>query len=194
MRLLDHALARLPEHDARDRSDCPRAATPRARASFGHASACSVPSASSRARSMAISTQDRRMHHLVHEPHLQRLLRADVAAGEDHVERVAHADEPRQPLRSAHARDEPELHFGQREHRLRVIGARRDSGTRAPVSSPPPRQAPWIAATTGTRDFSRRFSSRWPNRLDVSASASSSNSRNCSMSAPAMKMSGLPLR
>jgi hypothetical protein len=65
--------------------------------------------------------QDGGVHQLVHEPHLQRLPRADVPPREDHVEGALEPDEPRQPLRPAPARNDPELHLGEREHRLRVI-------------------------------------------------------------------------
>src|SRR3990170_4675916 len=40
-------------------------------------------------------------HHAVGQPPLERLGRADGPAGEDHVERAAHADEPRQADRAA---------------------------------------------------------------------------------------------
>src|SRR3990172_2633214 len=40
-------------------------------------------------------------HHAVGEPPLERLGRADGPAGEDHVERAAHADQPRQADRTA---------------------------------------------------------------------------------------------
>src|SRR6185503_5200821 len=51
------------------------------------------------------------------------LLRADVLPREDHVERVARPDEPRQTLGAAHAGNDPELHLRETELRLRVIGA-----------------------------------------------------------------------
>ena len=66
--------------------------------------------------------EDRRMHELVHEPHLIGLPRADVAPGEHHVERTLQTDETRQPLRAAGTRDQPELHLWEGEHRLGVIG------------------------------------------------------------------------
>jgi len=62
------------------------------------------------------------VHQLIDEPHAERLLRAHVAAGEDHVERALQPHEARQPLRAAGPRDEPELRLGQREHRLAVVG------------------------------------------------------------------------
>src|SRR6186713_2335479 len=61
------------------------------------------------------------------------------------------------------------------------------------ASSPPPRHAPCIAATTGVRRFSRRSSSACPSRLADSAWAAVFHSRNSSISAPAMNVSGFPL-
>jgi hypothetical protein len=66
--------------------------------------------------------QDRRMHELVDETHLEGLLRADVPPGEDHVERALEPDQPRQPLGTAGAGNETELHLGEREHGLGMIG------------------------------------------------------------------------
>jgi hypothetical protein len=62
------------------------------------------------------------MDHLVHEPGLLRLLRADVLAGEDHVERHLQADNAWQPLRAADAGNEPELRLRKCEHCLGMIG------------------------------------------------------------------------
>ena len=62
------------------------------------------------------------------------------------------------------------------------------------VSSPPPRQDPWIAATTGTRDASSRPMTAWADRDSVSPSRALRMAVNSLMSAPAMKLSGLPLR
>ena len=61
----------------------------------------------------------------------------------------AQADEPRQPLRAARAGDEPELHLGQAEDRLRDRRRRRGSGRRAPSRGRRPCSDPWMAATTG---------------------------------------------
>ena len=63
------------------------------------------------------------MHHLVDEPHLQRALRANAPAGEDHVERGLQPNAARQTLRAAQARDEAELHLGRGERRLGMVGA-----------------------------------------------------------------------
>src|SRR5439155_2536789 len=60
---------------------------------------------------------------LVDESDLQCFLSADVLAGEDHVKRVAHADETRQSLGAAAAGNDAELHLGEREDRLGMIGA-----------------------------------------------------------------------
>src|SRR5688500_12539258 len=67
--------------------------------------------------------QDRRMNHLVEQPHVQRLLRADVPSGEYHVERVPKPRELSKPLRASPTRNEPEHDLGKREHRLRMIGS-----------------------------------------------------------------------
>ena len=49
-----------------------------------------------------------------------------------------------------------------------------------------------MAATTGTRPFSMRAIIVWPKALACCASAAVLNSRNWSMSAPAMNVPGLP--
>ena len=142
VRLLHHAFARLLEHDAAAERIVARATNssrPRLRRRDGLA-ACP-----SRERPRAIDrdlAQNRRMHHLVDETHLQRALRADAPAGENHVERGLQSDAPRQPLRAAHAGNQAELHLGQRERRSSDGRCTCDSDTRAPTSSPPPRQAP----------------------------------------------------
>jgi hypothetical protein len=59
----------------------------------------------------------------VNEPHLQRVARADVSAGEDHVQTRLEANEARKPLRSSASGNEPELHFREAEHRFRRVGA-----------------------------------------------------------------------
>ena len=48
-------------------------------------------------------------HHLVHEPEPSRLVRADRVAEQVHLERLGLADQPRQPLGAAEARDDPEV-------------------------------------------------------------------------------------
>ena len=57
-------------------------------------------------------TEDGRVDQLVDEPHLLGLPRADVPAGEDHVERALKPDQSRQPLRAPRTRDQPELDLG----------------------------------------------------------------------------------
>ena len=59
---------------------------------------------------------------LVHQAEAQRLGGALALAGENHVERRPQADQPRQPLTAARAGDQPELHFGQAELGLGVVG------------------------------------------------------------------------
>ena len=53
---------------------------------------------------------------------MQRLLRASVLAGENHLECRLQSDESRQALGAGSARQEAQLHFGKREDRLGVIG------------------------------------------------------------------------
>jgi hypothetical protein len=60
------------------------------------------------------------------------------------------------------------------------------------TSRPPPRQTPWIAATTGTRRFSSRLRPSWPLRLRAAASAAVLHASSILMSAPARKESFLP--
>ena len=58
-----------------------------------------------------------RRNDLVDEPDAIGLLRADHLAGQDELQGAALADQPRQPLRSAAAGNEPERHFGLAEFR-----------------------------------------------------------------------------
>src|SRR6185436_2146877 len=67
------------------------------------------------------AAKNRGMHQLIDQPELQRLLGADVLAGEDQVERVGEPDAARQSLRAARARDKPQLHFGKSENRFGMI-------------------------------------------------------------------------
>ena len=55
----------------------------------------------------------------VGEPETRGLRAVDRVAGEDQLQRRATADEPRETLRAAVSRNEPELHFGEPELRLR---------------------------------------------------------------------------
>jgi hypothetical protein len=66
-------------------------------------------------------SQDRRMHELVDEAHLHRFLRANVLAGQNHVEGGAHSDEPRQTLRPTCTGNETDLNFRKCKHCLRMI-------------------------------------------------------------------------
>jgi hypothetical protein len=81
-----------------------------------------VPAASSFARWMRNGAEDARMHHLVHQPDLERLLGAHVLAGEDHVERGLETHALGQALRAARAGDESDLHLGEREDGLGRVG------------------------------------------------------------------------
>ena len=76
----------------RDRSRFPSSSAPTTPAALRVLSDASVPAASAFARCDGDVAQDRRMHELVHEPALQRLLRPNVLGGEDHVERGLQAD------------------------------------------------------------------------------------------------------
>ena len=58
-----------------------------------------------------------RRNDLVDEPDAIGLLRADHLSGKDELQGATLADQPRQPLRSAAARNEPERDFGLAELR-----------------------------------------------------------------------------
>ncbi len=60
-------------------------------------------------------------------------------------------------------------------------------------SSPPPRQAPLIAATVGNGRARIRPNSAWPARVPSSASSAERTFVNSSMSAPTQKTNGLPV-
>jgi hypothetical protein len=66
--------------------------------------------------------EDAGRHQLVHQPQTERLGAALALAGEDQAERRARADEPGQPLAAAGARDEAQLHLGEPELGLGMIG------------------------------------------------------------------------
>ncbi len=59
--------------------------------------------------------QNRLRHGVVHQSHAQRLAGANVLAGQDHVQRFGSADQARQTLRAAGARQQAQLHFRQPE-------------------------------------------------------------------------------
>ena len=61
-------------------------------------------------------------------------------------------------------------------------------------SSPPPRQAPSITLTVGTRRAASRLNSRCPRPMKASATSGRMSVRSSPMSAPAMKQPGLALR
>ena len=56
---------------------------------------------------------------VIDKPCLERVLRGDRIARQDHRQRLLDADEARQPLRAARARDQAELDLGQAEPRAR---------------------------------------------------------------------------
>ena len=62
------------------------------------------------------------MNELVHDAEPEGPLSRLRLAREDQVERRPDADQPGQPLAATGAREDSELHFGQPELRLRVIG------------------------------------------------------------------------
>ncbi|CCK03440.1 hypothetical protein BN129_2103 [Cronobacter sakazakii 701] len=66
--------------------------------------------------------QNRLRHHIIHQPGFQRLTRPQLFARKDHLKRGADANEARQPLRAAGARQQPKLHFRQPEQRFHIIG------------------------------------------------------------------------
>ena len=99
--------------------------------------------------------QNRRMHHLVDEAHLQRAFRAHASPGENHVERGLQPDAARQSLRSTHSGNESELHLGKRERRLRMIGAHAIAARERQLE-PAAETRAVNRATTGTRSCSSR--------------------------------------
>ncbi|CCK15348.1 hypothetical protein BN136_1358 [Cronobacter universalis NCTC 9529] len=66
--------------------------------------------------------QNRLRHHIIHQPGFQRLTRPQLFARQYHLKRGADANEARQPLRAAGARQQPQLHFRQPELRFRIVG------------------------------------------------------------------------
>ena len=66
--------------------------------------------------------QDRRVHELVDQPDLERLLRADVLPRQDHVQRCLQPDGAWQPLRASRTGEQADLHLRKREDCLRVVG------------------------------------------------------------------------
>ena len=83
--------------------------------------------------------QDRRMHELIDQPDLQRLLRAHALPLQNHLERLSQPDAPRQPLRSAGARDQPELHLREARAPSSDDPSRCDTTPRAPPRARHPR-------------------------------------------------------
>ena len=65
--------------------------------------------------------QNARRHDLVHQSDPQRLRGPLALPGQDHVERCPQADQPRQALGAAGARDDAELHLGKAELGLGMI-------------------------------------------------------------------------
>ena len=68
---------------------------------------------------------------------IARLLGVDGAAGQDHFERARLADQPRQALGPAIARDQAELDLGQAEPRAADAASRKVQASAS--SSPPPK-------------------------------------------------------
>ena len=191
VRLLEHAFARLAEHNDRpsglSSSNSARGAAilrrTRSRDSF--------PSASLRARSIAISSRIAGCTSSSTRPICSAFFARTLRPVRIMSSARCRPIEPRKPLRSARARDEPELHLGQREHRLRMIG--RDAiaaGERALESAAETR-----AVDRGDDRHAQRLETRRAapgrSRLSASASAAVRSVRNSSMSAPAMPRVGL---
>ncbi len=66
--------------------------------------------------------QDGGGHYIVHQPQFLGLLGPHLLAGQHQIERLGHPDEARQTLGTTGARQQAQLHLGQAEHRLAVIG------------------------------------------------------------------------
>jgi hypothetical protein len=88
------------------------------------------------------------VHEVVDQAQRERALRPHRPAREDQVERRLQPDAPRQPLRAAHARDEAELHLGERERGLGRVGGHAPRAGEGELQAAA-RQAPCTAATTG---------------------------------------------
>ncbi len=71
-------------------------------------------------------TRGRRIafENLVDQPERKRFLGGDGVSRQDHGHGLVHADQPRQPLRSAGAWKQAELNFGQAEPRRRRCNAK----------------------------------------------------------------------
>src|SRR5690349_4375520 len=144
MRLLHHAFARLLEHDAATewvllQQQIRRATLSPTRRLERVFSQRSSPIERDRA-------EDRGMHHLVDESHLQRALGANASPRQNHVERGLQSHALRQPLRSTKTGNQTKLHFRKPECGLRVIGTN--------------------AITTGQRDFEAAAQTSTMNRRD----------------------------
>ena len=117
--LLQHLLTRHPEHQH-----------PAERVAVEHPAdeaAGALPAGPPAARELLRRRQgdvaeDGGRHELVHDPELERFPGALDLPGEDDVERGTGADQPRQPLAAAGARQEAKLHLGQTELGLGVVG------------------------------------------------------------------------
>ena len=103
-------------------------------------------------------------------------------------------DDARQPRASAPRREDPEPDLGQADLRLLRVGHERGSRRRARARVPPPRQAPSIAATVGYGRFASCSKSACTALDGRRGRPRARRVANSLTSAPAMKMSGLPLR
>ena len=137
------------------------------------------------------------LEHAVGEAELDRILRPQQAVLaqrvlDDQLNRRLRADQAAaSPAVPAHAGKRPRNTSGKPRCRtvLAIVRAEQWSAS----SSPPPRQAPLIAATVGNGSRAIRAKSTWPARLP-SAAISGEIAGNSSMSAPAQNQNGLPVK
>src|SRR6185369_10161462 len=123
---------------------------------------------------------------VVHQAQLPGLRGADRLPGEDEVQSGLEPDELRQALGAARARKEAELDLGEPELVRDASEATRPRQASA-HSRPPPRQAPWMAATTGLRKNARRSNPCWPSREARSPSEAVRSEPSQPTSAPTTK-------
>ena len=119
---------------------------------------------------------------------------ADGLAGEHHVHRRPHAQQPHRAHRATeprmNARAAPPAGPARAGRRPRP----RDSVHASASSMPPPSAKPCSRATVGQGRASIRSHSPWPRRIMASASSTEAQAVNSLMSAPAMNPLGLPER
>ena len=122
---------------------------PRSIARLARPWATTAPAASSAAHASGL-VEDVALGDAVDEPDAQRLLGADLAAGEDQVLGPGRADEAGEALGAAAAGDDAEQDLGLAEAGRRPTQTRRSHASAS--SQPPPRAKPVTAAIVGPRD------------------------------------------